>query len=357
MSNIDFLYEQSVECLKKLIAIPSLSREEDATATFLAAFLQKNDIKTERLMNNVWAKNLHFDENKPTILLNSHHDTVKPNPQWTFNPFEPVVQDGKLYGLGSNDAGASLVSLMATFIYFYTQQDLAYNLIFAATAEEEISGKNGIEALLPQLGKIDFAIVGEPTEMNLAISERGLMVLDCEAQGKAGHAARNEGINAIYKAIEDIYWFQYYQFPTKETTNPVKMSVTIIQAGSQHNVVPDSCRFTVDVRTGGGYSNEEVLEIIKKNVRCHVTPRSLRLNSSYIPETHPFVQIALEIGKQTFHSPTLSDQALMPFTSVKIGPGFSGRSHTADEFIYLSEIENGINDYITILKKMLTVQT
>lgn len=348
------LSKKAISLLKQLIETPSLSREEDLTADLIDSFLKENGVQTQRLGNNIWAKNEHFDSQKPSILLNSHHDTVKPNSGYTKDPFKAIVEDGKLYGLGSNDAGGCLVSLIAIFLHYYEREDLAYNLVLAASAEEEISGKGGIEKLIPELPAIDFAIVGEPTQMHMAIAEKGLMVLDCVAQGKSGHAARDEGENALYKAIKDIEWFRTFEFEKgSEALGPVKMSVTVIDAGKQHNVVPDTCHFVVDVRTTDAYSNEETLAIIRQHVDCEVTPRSTRLNPSGISVEHPVVKSGLELGRVTYGSPTLSDQALMPFTSLKMGPGDSARSHTADEFIYLSEIEEGIEMYIELLEKTL----
>lgn len=344
----------AISLLKQLIETPSLSREEQGTAELINEFLIEKGISTQRKDNNVWAKNKHFDENKPTILLNSHHDTVKPNAGYTLDPFKAIEKDERLYGLGSNDAGGCLVSLIATFLHFHDQIDLNYNLVLAATAEEEISGSNGIESLMQQLPQIDFAIVGEPTQMHMAIAEKGLMVLDCMTRGSAGHAARDEGENAIYKAIHDIEWFRTYQFPkTSEMLGPIKMSVTQIEAGKQHNVVPDTCWFAVDVRTTDAYSNEETLAMIRQNVSCEVTPRSTRLNPSGISADHPLVKAGLALGRNTYGSPTLSDQALMPFPSVKIGPGDSARSHTADEYIELKEIEEGIELYIKLLTNVI----
>ena len=345
---------QAISLLKQLIETPSLSREEDRTADLIVSFLKERGVETERLGNNIWARNKHFDPQKPSILLNSHHDTVKPNSGYTKDPFKAIVEVGKLYGLGSNDAGGCLVSLMATFLHFYEQENLGYNLILAASAEEEISGKGGMEKLIPELPTIDFAIVGEPTQMQMAVAEKGLMVLDCVAHGKSGHAARNEGENALYKAIKDIEWFRTFGFEkSSEALGPVKMSVTVIEAGKQHNVVPDRCHFVVDVRTTDAYSNEETLAIIREHVACEVTPRSTRLNPSGITVEHPVVQAGMALGRKTYGSPTLSDQALMPFVSLKMGPGDSARSHTADEFIYLAEIEEGIELYINLLEKIL----
>ena len=348
------LQEKAIALLKQLIATPSLSREESDTAVLIEDFLKAEGVELNRFGNNVWAKNLHFDAAKPTLLLNSHHDTVKPNAGYTRDPFSPEVEEGRLYGLGSNDAGGCLVSLLATFLHFQGRDDLNYNLVVAASAEEEISGKEGIEKLIPELPKIDLAIVGEPTQMHMAIAEKGLMVLDCKATGKAGHAAREEGENALYKAMKDIDWFRTYSFPkVSESLGPVKMSVTVIEAGKQHNVVPDECRFVVDVRTTDAYSNLETLEIIREHVDCEVNPRSTRLNPSGISADHPLVKAGLALGRSTYGSPTLSDQALMPFPSLKMGPGDSARSHTPDEYIYLSEIEEGIKIYIELLIELL----
>jgi acetylornithine deacetylase len=298
--------------------------------------------------------NKHFDAGKPTILLNSHHDTVKPNSGYTRDPYDAKIEDGKLYGLGSNDAGGCLVSLIAVFLYFYDKQGLKYNFCLAATAEEEISGANGLELIIPQLGKLDFGIVGEPTQMLLAVAERGLMVLDCVTHGIAGHAAREEGENAIYKAMKDIEWFRTFRFPKEsDVFGPVKMSVTVINAGSQHNVVPASCNFTVDVRVTDAYRNEEVLAIIRQNVQCDVTPRSIRLKPSSIDRMHPIVQAGISLGRTTYGSPTTSDQSLLDIQSVKIGPGDSARSHTADEFVYVDEIREGIELYISMLEKIV----
>lgn len=351
------LKEKAISLLKALIETPSLSKEEHKTAERIQQFLQAEGVLCERVGNNVWARNKHYNAALPTVLLNSHHDTVKPNAGYTKDPFSAIVEDGKLYGLGSNDAGGCLVSLMAVFLHFYAKEGINYNLILAASAEEEISGKGGIESLLPHLPDIDFAIVGEPTQMHLAIAEKGLMVLDCTVRGIAGHAARDEGENALYKAIQHIEWFKSFEFPkVSENLGPVKMSVTVIEAGKQHNVVPDTCRFVVDVRTTDAYSNEETLAIIREHVDCDVTPRSTRLNPSGISENHPIVKAGKALGRNTYGSPTLSDQALMPFPSVKLGPGDSSRSHTADEYIKLDEIEEGISLYIKMLEMILRNQ-
>lgn len=348
------LIANSITLLKELIKTPSFSREEEQTAHIIDDFLTAKGVLTQRKANNIWAFNKFYSPEKPTILLNSHHDTVKPNQGYTRNPFEATVIDGKLYGLGSNDAGGPLVSLLAAFLHFYATEDLRYNLCIAATAEEEVSGKNGIELIIPELGNLDFALVGEPTLMHLAIAEKGLMVLDCETYGVSGHAARNEGENAIYKAMRDIEWFRSYRFPREsDAFGPIKMSVTMINAGSQHNVVPALCQYVVDIRTTDAYTNEEVLAIIKAHVSSTVTPRSTRLHPSSISKDHPIVQSGRALGRKTYGSPTMSDQALLRIPSLKIGPGDSARSHSADEFIYLSEIEEGIQLYIAMLGKVV----
>lgn len=348
-------YDDAVQLLRQLIATPSFSREEQETARILGGFLTAKGIPWQQHGNNIWAVNKHFDPAKPCILLNSHHDTVKPNPQYTRDPFSPDIADGKLYGLGSNDAGGCLVSLLAAFLHFYEQEGMAYNIVVAITAEEEISGVNGIESILHLLPEPALAIVGEPTKTDLAIAEKGLMVLDCVAHGKAGHAARDEGENAVYKAMDDIQWFRTYQFPkVSEALGPVKMSVTVIQTSNKaHNVVPAECSFVVDVRATDQYTLEEMLDIIRANVQCDVTPRSMRMRPSFIPKDHPLVLEGLKLGKQLYGSPTTSDQALIPATSVKVGPGDSARSHTADEFIYLDEIRQGIDTYINLLSGLI----
>jgi len=340
--------------LISLINIPSVSREEDKTANFLQAFFTSLSIPSERIENNVIVRSKHFSDSKPTILLNSHHDTVKPIEGWNTEPCKAIEKDGKIIGLGSNDAGAPLVCLIATFLHFYKSENLLYNLILVASGEEEVSGNKGIECVLPQLGKIDLGIVGEPTNMNLAIAQKGLVVLDCSAKGKAGHAAHNTGENAIYKAMQDITWIQTFQFPKQTTVlGPVKMTVTCIQAGTQHNVIPAECNFTIDVRTNECYTNQEVYEIVKSSIQSEVTARSFRLNSTHISENHPIVKRAIELGLQTYGSPTLSDQTFMTqFPSVKIGPGDTLRSHTANEFILESEIQHGIQIYIQLLTNL-----
>ena len=356
MSNsLHILQEAVIDLLKKLIATPSFSKQEEQTAGIIHHFLEGKSIDTKREGNNVFALNKYYNTEKQTILLNSHHDTVKPNPKYTKDPFKPVIENGKLYGLGSNDAGGCLVSLIAAFNHFYDRKDLKYNLALAATAEEEISGTGGIELVLKYLPGIDFAIVGEPTKLQMAIAERGLLVLDCLANGVAGHAAREEGKNAIYIALKDIEWFRAYSFPKESSLlGPVKMNVTAIETENKaHNVVPAECKFIVDVRVNELYSFEEVLDTIKKNVQSEVRPRSTRLRSTSIPMDHPLVKAGLNLGRTYFGSPTSSDKALMPFPALKIGPGDSARSHTADEYIYVEEIKEGVEFYIQLLNQLL----
>lgn len=344
----------AIGLLQQLISIPSFSKEEEKTANLLVGFFKHHGMEAMRKGNNVWSINKYFDSNKPTLLLNSHHDTVKPNPAYTRDPFSADIENGKLYGLGSNDAGGPLVSLIMTFFYFYNEPNLKYNLVVAATAEEEISGTNGIELIWNDLPRIDFAIVGEPTLTDIAIAEKGLLVLDCVARGKAGHAAREEGVNAIYESLKDIEWFRTYHFPKiSESLGQVKMSVTVIHAGQAHNQVPAECKFTVDVRVTDAYTLEEVLDIINHHVTSEVMPRSLRLRSSGVAEDHPLVIAGKSIGKRLYGSPTTSDQALIPVPSIKMGPGDSARSHSADEFINVNEIEGGIDSYIALLEKII----
>ncbi|MDV3307776.1 MAG: M20 family metallo-hydrolase [Cyclobacteriaceae bacterium] len=348
------LFEDALNLLQEMIATPSFSKEEEEVSFVIEDFFERRHIHTYRRMNNIWVKNRHFDPDKPTILLNSHHDTVRPNSGYTRDPFKPEIIDGKLYGLGSNDAGGPLVSLIATFLHYYDREDLAYNLILAATAEEEISGTNGIESIWSSLTPVDFAIVGEPTLCGMATAEKGLMVLDCVAKGKPGHAAREEGINAIYEAMDDIEWVRTYRFPeVSETLGEMKMTVTIINAGRQHNVVPAECSFTIDVRVTDKYTLEETLEIIRANLKSAVTPRSMRMRPSGIDMNHPLVQSARKLGLTLYGSPTTSDQALIPVPSVKMGPGDSARSHSADEFIFVDEINQGIATYIRLLDNVI----
>ena len=348
------IIEGSIRLLMDLIRTQSFSKEEDQTAEIIDTYLKENGVETHRELNNVWAFNKYYDPSKPTILLNSHHDTVHPNKDYTRDPFHAEILDGKLFGLGSNDAGGCLVSLIGTFLHYYDKQDLKYNFVMAATAEEEISGLHGLEFVVPKLGELEFAIVGEPTQMHLAVAEKGLMVLECKAPGKSGHAAREEGENAIYNAMKDIAWFQSYQFPKQsEMFGPIKMSVTMTNAGTQHNVVPSSCDFVVDVRITDAYTNQEVLDIIEANTISDIQPRSTRLKPSCISKEHPIVQAGLALGRTTYGSPTTSDQALLSIPSLKLGPGDSARSHTADEFIYVNEIEEGIPLYIKMLDQIV----
>jgi acetylornithine deacetylase len=340
------------QLLKQIIAIPSVSREEKAVADFLESYLISASYCPQRKGNNIRILSPRWDDRKPVVLLNSHIDTVKPVAGWTKDPFSPWEEDGKLYGLGSNDAGASLVALLQAF-RILTEKEQPNNFIFLASCEEEVSGKGGVESVLPELPPVDLAVVGEPTGMQPAIAERGLMVLDGIVRGKSGHAARNEGENAIYKALPIIEWFRDLQFPLEsDLLGPVKTTVTLIQAGTQHNVIPDLCQFTVDIRSNELYTNEQLLESIAGRCGCEIKARSTRLNSSRIAPDHPLVQRAESLGLQPFGSPTLSDQALMPFPSLKIGPGRSARSHSADEFIYLREIDEAIAGYVRLLNDL-----
>ena len=352
MTDIAHYASEAITLLSSLISIPSLSRDEEKAADFLQNYIEESGIMTGRAGNNIWCISPMFDTRKPTILLNSHIDTVKPVNGWRKHPFTAKLENGKLYGLGSNDAGASVVSLFQVYRYLSATEQ-AYNLIFLASCEEEVSGKDGIESVLPLLPPITLGIVGEPTEMHPAIAEKGLMVLDVKAYGKAGHAARNEGENAIYKALEDIQWFKNHRFEKESPLlGPVKMSVTQVNAGTQHNVVPDLCSFVVDIRSNECYSNEELYQEIVSYVKSEVKARSFRLNSSHIDLEHPLVKRAIQLGRVPFGSPTLSDQALMKFPSIKIGPGKSSRSHTADEYILVSEIEEAIQLYIQLLDEL-----
>jgi len=346
--------EHATELLKKMITIPSLSGEEKEVADCIEDFLTQQGAKTHRKINNIWTYNRFFDKNKPSILLNAHHDTVKANAGWTYEPCKATLEGAKIIGLGSNDDGASLVSLMAAFLHLYERRDLKYNLILTATAEEETTGKNSIRSILDDIGSFDFAIIGEPTGMQMAIAEKGLIVLYCQANGKSGHAARGNGVNAISEAIKDINWFNTFDFPkVSDLLGPVKMSVTMIEGGYQHNVIPDKCSFTVDIRSTDVYSNEEILEIIKDNISSDILKASYGLNPSCAPPGHILRKAAENLNITTFASPTLSDQAQIKTPSVKIGPGMSERSHTADEFIYLSEIEEGIRGYIRLLEELV----
>ena len=339
----------AIELLKQMISIPSFSREEGQVADLMVETLKKYGYIASRKGNNVWARSKDWDDHKPVILLDAHIDTVKPNGNWETDPFTPVVKDGKLFGLGSNDTGGSVVSMLTAFLHL-TAKPQPYNLIWLASAEEENTGKGGIQSVLEELGHVDLALVGEPTGMQAAIAEKGLMVIDCIAKGKSGHAARNEGINAIYEALPDIEWFRTYQFDKGSSLlGKVKMTVTGIDAGTLHNVVPAECKFMVDIRINEHYSNQDVFETIKQHVKAEVSPRSFSLNSSSIPEEHPVVKRCKALGLTTYGSPTTSNQAVIPFTSLKIGPGDSARSHTANEYIHLQEIEEGIDIFINLL--------
>ncbi len=345
--------QKYIDLLKALISTPSFSKEEAEAAELIRNFLQSENIPFRVKENNTWAYCRHFSENKPTVLLDSHIDTVRPVKGYTKDPFSPEEEGDKLFGLGSNDAGGPLVALLAVFLHFYERSDLPFNLIFAATAEEEISGLHGMQIVFPEVSPVDFAIVGEPTKMELAIAEKGLLVLDCYAHGKSGHAARNEGENALYKALDDIQKLRDFRFEkVSDVLGSVKISVTQIEAGTQHNVVPDVCHFVVDVRTNEYYSNKEAAEIIAQLIGSEVKPRSFRLNSSGISASHPFAKLAESKGIRLYGSPTTSDQAIIPCPSVKIGPGDSARSHTADEFISKSEIFSGIKLYIELLEEL-----
>jgi acetylornithine deacetylase len=348
---LDLLYNESIELLQSLVRTPSFSREESATAEILIEFFQAHDIPTERIGNNVIVRHQAFDPSKPTLLLNSHHDTVKPNAGYTRDPFSADREDGKLYGLGSNDAGGCLVSLIAAFLHYYSQSDLSYNLLLAATAEEEVSGTGGVEMILPHLPVIDCALVGEPTKLDLAVAERGLMVLDCVANGKAGHAARNEGINAIDLAMDDIQWFRQHRFErVSDLLGACQMTVTVIETHNKtHNIIPAKCQFVVDVRVNELYSFEQILEEIRMHTRSIITPRGFRLRSTSIPLDHPLVVGGCKQGRKPYGSPTTSDKALMPFPALKTGPGDSARSHSANEYIYTEEIRNGIDHYIHLI--------
>ena len=339
----------TIGLLSGLIRIPSFSREEGEACDFLEKWLEDNGFHdVRRVGNNLWMES-EPQSGKPTVLLNAHIDTVKPAGGYTRDPFIPSVEDGKLYGLGSNDDGGSLVALLEAYSILVSRPQ-QYRLIFSATAEEEVSGKGGLDLLLPEIGTIDFGVIGEPTGMDMAVAEKGLMVLDCISRGKSGHAARNEGVNAIYEALRDIDWFRSYQFPkVSEYLGPVKMTVTMIASGTQHNVVPDECRFVVDVRPNGMYSNPELLSLIKESVSCEVRERSTRIGSSHLPEDHPALRRGLSLGLQPFGSPTTSNQALCPFPTLKIGPGDSSRSHGPDEYIRLDEISRGVSTYVDLL--------
>jgi acetylornithine deacetylase len=350
MKNIEILTQEAIALLKELIATPSFSGEEDQTALLIEHWFKQNSISFLRENNNVWAFNQHFNESKPTLLLNSHHDTVKPNQGYTNDPFKPIVKEGKLFGLGSNDAGGCLVSLLATFVHFYAQENLPYNIVIVASAEEESSGEKGLNSVLKHLPELDCAIVGEPTLMQLAVAEKGLLVLDVIVKGTAGHAAHPNKDNPIYHTIPILNWFKTYQFEKKSSIlGPVKMTVTQINAGKQHNVIPAECHLVVDIRVNDCYSNTEILDIVRHHINAEVHPRSMHLNASSISLQHGLVQAGIALGRTTYGSPTLSDQSVLSCQSLKLGPGETLRSHSADEFIFINEIEQGIQLYIKIL--------
>lgn len=355
MMTIELLTQKAIELLKSLIETQSFSSEEEQTAALIEAWFIEFDIPFQRTKNNVWATNKHFIEGKPTLLLNSHHDTVKPNSAYTNDPFKAIVKDGKLYGLGSNDAGGCLVSLLATFTHFYAQENLKYNLVIVASAEEESSGPNGLNSMLPIIPPIDVAIVGEPTLMNLAVAEKGLVVFDAVVEGTPSHAAHPNDNNSIYNTIEVLQWFKDFKFEkTSEALGNVKLTVTQINAGSQHNVVPAHVNLVIDVRVNDAYSNQEISDILLEQSPCSkITPRSLRLNSSSINTNHDLVKAGIAMGRETYGSPTLSDQACLSCQSLKLGPGDSTRSHSANEFIYLAEIEEGIEIYVELLNRVI----
>ena len=344
--------KEAVELLQALIATPSTSRDEARTGDLLFAFLADHGAAPERLYNNVWARAEGFDPRRPTLLLNSHHDTVRPAASYTRDPYAPTLEEGRLYGLGSNDAGASVVSLAETFLTFRTRR-LPFNLVVALSAEEECMGEHGMRALLPALGPIDMALVGEPTGMQAATGERGLVVLDCTAHGRSGHAARGEGINALYIAMDDIARLRTFRFEREsQLLGPVGIAVTQIEAGTQHNVVPDTCRFVVDVRTTDAYSNEEVVEQLRAVLHSDVVPRSTRIRAAAVGDDHPLVRAARAVGRQTFVSPTTSDRTLMPFPSLKMGPGESARSHSTDEFVLVAEVDEAITIYEQYIEQL-----
>ena len=355
--SIERLTENAISLLKNLIETQSFSQEEENTAKLIETWFLENEIPFKRTKNNIWATNKYFDESKPTLLLNSHHDTVKPNSAYTKDPFKAIVNEGKLYGLGSNDAGGCLVCLLATFTNFYAQKNLKYNVVIVASAEEENSGPNGLNSMLSIIPHIDVAIVGEPTLMHLAVAEKGLVVLDAIVQGTPSHAAHPNNNNSIYNTIEVLQWFKDFKFEkTSEALGDVKMTVTQISAGSQHNVIPAHVDLVIDVRVNDAYSNQEIAAILQEKSPCtKITPRSLRLNSSSISTHHDLVKTGIAMGRETYGSPTLSDQAILTCQSLKLGPGDSTRSHSADEFIYLAEIEEGIRIYVELLEKCLFV--
>jgi acetylornithine deacetylase len=353
-NTVDQLCHHAIEILKTIIATPSLSGDEKQVANFIEDFLNNDHgIRTIRKYNNIWCYNKCFDLKKPTILLTSHIDTVKPSGQWSRDPFTATVNEGKLYGVGSNDSGAALVSLISAFIYFYEWKGLPFNLCLALTAEEQTSGKKGIRSILPDLMPISFAIMGEPTDMDMAIEEMGAIVLDCISSGLSGHAAGTEGDNAIYRAMKDIEWFSTFSFPVQAANHQsVKMTVTEIKAGIRHNIVPNECTFTVDIRFDHHYNEKDIMNIIKNHTFCETHLRSNLMTPSAIDISHPLVQAGIEIGRKTYFSPTSSDRSLLNMPSLKMGPGSPERSHTSDEYVYLAEVAHGIRVYILLLESM-----
>lgn len=344
----------AVNLLKDLIAIPSFSKQEDKTADRIGQWFDQYQIPFQRVENNVWAVNKAFDPKKPTLLLNSHHDTVKPNAAFTHDPFEAKIENGKLYGLGSNDAGGALVSLIALFTHYYALENPKYNMVMAATAEEEIAGQQSLRGILPHLPKIDVAIVGEPTEMQLAVAEKGLLVFDAVIKGTPGHAAHPNNDNPIMKLPKVLEWFENFSLNKKsDFLGDVKITVTQVYAGSEHNVIPATVNLVIDVRVNDQYSNSELANLLIEAAPCKMTPRSLHLNSSSIPMEHELVQAGIDLGRKTYGSPTLSDQAALDCPSLKMGPGLSTRSHSANEYIYVGEIEEAIKIYIELLGKIL----
>ncbi len=348
------LHLRAINLLQEIIRIPSFSGEEAAVCQLIRTYLEDHGVAVNQKGNNLYAFNKSYESGKPTILLNSHHDTVKPNKGYIRDPFQPDIIDGKLYGLGSNDAGGALVSLIHAFLHFYEKVDMGFNLVLAATAEEETSGVGGIESILDSIGPVACGIVGEPTLLDMAIAEKGLLVVDATARGRSGHAAREEGENSLYKALDDIRWLREYEFPkTSEWLGPVKMQATMIGAGTQHNVVPDTCNFTIDIRVTDQYTHEEIMATLKANMKSELHPRSMRLRASAIDQNHPLVQAGAKVGCRLYGSPTTSDMALIPYPTVKLGPGNSARSHTADEYIWVEEIRKGIERYINVLLKFV----
>ena len=354
MFKLDKLQDDAINLLKDLISIQSFSFEEDKTATKINNWLKERGIKSDRKVNNIIAYNKHYDQTKPNILLNSHHDTVEPNSAYTLNPYKPQIVNGKLYGLGSNDAGGALVSLISTFLHFYDKENLSHNIILLASAEEERSGPNGIKSIMPILPEIELAIIGEPTLMNIAVAEKGLIVFDLIVKGTSSHAAHKNLDNPIYKAIEIINKISKIKFEKKSNLlDDVKLTVTQINAGVQHNVVPAEVKLVLDARINDKYTNTEIYNVLKDELDCEVVPRNLDLNSSSIPENHKIIKAGNKLGFTKYGSPTLSDQAKIKCNSIKLGPGDSTRSHTADEFIYVDEIKNGVKKYIELIEEYI----